>query len=138
MLTFLIVLVIIAAVLLVLVVLAQNPKGGGLSSQFGGSGTSQIMGVQRTGDFLEKLTWGLSIAIVVICMSSFIFIPRGEQRQGLTTPAMEKATDQPIMNNNLDDTPLGIEGAEETEMEIESDENGLDGLEGLTDENDEE
>ena len=31
-------LTIIAAVLLVLVVLAQNSKGGGLSSQFGGSG----------------------------------------------------------------------------------------------------
>ncbi|HBH22329.1 MAG TPA: preprotein translocase subunit SecG, partial [Cytophagales bacterium] len=50
MLTVIIVLIVLIAVLMTLVVLAQNPKGGGLSSQFGGSGTSQIMGVKRTTD----------------------------------------------------------------------------------------
>ena len=55
--TALIVIIIITAVLLMLVVLAQNPKGGGLSSQFGGSGATQMMGVKKTGDFLEKATW---------------------------------------------------------------------------------
>ena len=48
--------IIVLALLLILVVLAQNPKGGGLSSQFGGSGASQVMGVKKTGDFLEKAT----------------------------------------------------------------------------------
>ena len=40
-------LTILAALLLVLVVLAQNSKGGGLSSQFGGAGASQVMGVKN-------------------------------------------------------------------------------------------
>ena len=49
--------IIFICVLLVLVVLAQNPKGGGLSSQFGGS-TSQLMGVRfqgtRMGDMVGR------------------------------------------------------------------------------------
>jgi preprotein translocase subunit SecG len=61
-------------VLLVLVVLAQNPKGGGLSSQFGGGGASQLMGVKRTGDLLEKLTWGFAIALVVLTLSTHMMI----------------------------------------------------------------
>ena len=63
-------LIIFICVLLVLIVLAQNSKGGGLSSQFGGGGTSQLMGVKRTGDLLEKLTWGLAIALMVLSLSS--------------------------------------------------------------------
>jgi preprotein translocase subunit SecG len=55
-------LAIVSAILLVLVVLAQNSKGGGLSSQFGGSGASNLIGVKKTGDVLERLTWGFAIA----------------------------------------------------------------------------
>lgn len=61
--------IIFVCVLLILVVLAQNPKGGGLSSQFGGS-TSQLMGVKRTGDLLEKLTWGFAIGLVVLTLGT--------------------------------------------------------------------
>ncbi|PVY42456.1 preprotein translocase subunit SecG [Pontibacter virosus] len=61
-------------VLLILVVLAQNPKGGGLSSQFGGGGASQLMGVKRTGDLLEKLTWGFAIALVVLTLGTHMMI----------------------------------------------------------------
>jgi preprotein translocase subunit SecG len=58
------------AVLLVLVVLAQNSKGGGLSNQFGGSGASNLIGVKKTGDILEKLTWGLAIAIMAFTLAT--------------------------------------------------------------------
>ena len=62
--------IVFICVLLILVVLAQNPKGGGLSSQFGGGGASQLMGVKRTGDLLEKLTWGFAIALVVLTLGT--------------------------------------------------------------------
>ncbi len=65
--TFLIILIVLVSVLLTLIVLVQNPKGGGLSSGFAGS--SNLMGVQRTGDFLEKGTWGLAIALMVFCIA---------------------------------------------------------------------
>jgi preprotein translocase subunit SecG len=63
-------LIILFCVLLVLVVLAQNAKGGGLSSQFGGSSASNIIGVKKTGDLLEKLTWGFVITIMVLSLST--------------------------------------------------------------------
>ena len=65
---FISVLIIIVAVLLALVVLAQNPKGGGLAAGFGGA--QQIGGVQRTADFLEKSTWTLAAALMVLCLIS--------------------------------------------------------------------
>src|SRR5690554_3454042 len=59
--TLLIILIILASVLLSFLVLIQNPKGGGLAAGF--SGGTNLMGVKRTGDILEKGTWGLAIAI---------------------------------------------------------------------------
>ena len=62
--------ILFVAVLLVLVVLAQNSKGGGLSNQFGGSGASNIIGVKKTGDLLERLTWGFVITIMILALST--------------------------------------------------------------------
>ena len=61
--------------MLVLIILAQNSKGGGLTSQFGGSGASNIIGVKKTGDLLERLTWGFVIAIMVISLGTNIVTP---------------------------------------------------------------
>lgn len=58
------ILIVILAVVLILIVLVQNSKGGGLASNF--ASTNQIMGVRKTTDFLEKTTWGLIAAIVVL------------------------------------------------------------------------
>ena len=55
-------LIIFVCFLLILVVMVQNPKGGGLSSTFGG-GQQQIGGVQKTTDFLDKSTWVLAIVL---------------------------------------------------------------------------
>ena len=75
---FLIVIAIIICALLVLMVLIQNPKGGGLSSNF--SSSSQLMGVQKTGDFLEKGTWVLAIALMVLSMAINIAVKGGTQQ----------------------------------------------------------
>ncbi len=91
-----------AGVLLVLVVLAQNSKGGGLSSQFGGSSASNLMGVKKTGDLLERLTWGLAIAMMVFTLATNFTTPsptstsdelldRAKEQQGVqVTPALKK------------------------------------------------
>jgi preprotein translocase subunit SecG len=76
-------LAIFCAILLVLVVLAQNSKGGGLTSQFGGSGASNLIGVKKTGDLLERLTWGFAIAIMVLTLAT-----------NLTTSSTGAATDE--------------------------------------------
>ncbi|BAU56124.1 preprotein translocase subunit SecG [Mucilaginibacter gotjawali] len=73
----LLIIAIIVCVLLVLIVLIQNPKGGGLSSNF--SSSSQLMGVQKTGDFLEKGTWGLAIILIVLSMAINVAVKGGTQ-----------------------------------------------------------
>jgi len=69
------ILVIIASVILGLFVLIQNPKGGGLSSSFGGFG-NQIMGVKQTTDVLEKGTWLFAAVVGILCLVSPAFIPK--------------------------------------------------------------
>jgi preprotein translocase subunit SecG len=99
--TFIVGIIIFSAVLLVLIILAQNSKGGGLSSQFGGSGASNIIGVKKTGDLLEKLTWGFVVTIMVLSIATNFVNPRttggqneildraGEQSAPVTTPQLD-------------------------------------------------
>jgi preprotein translocase subunit SecG len=68
------VLILIVCVLMVLVVLVQNSKGGGLASNFASS--NQFMGVRKTADFLEKATWSLAIALLVLSLFSIFVIPK--------------------------------------------------------------
>lgn len=103
--------IIIVALLLVLVILAQNSKGGGLSSQFGGSGTSQIIGVKKTGDLLEKITWGLAIALMALSIST-TFVIDSNSGSGPVSPNVERAREQNILPNM---TNPALENAEETE-----------------------
>jgi preprotein translocase subunit SecG len=70
------VLVIIACFLQILIVLVQNSKGGGLAANF--TSTGQSMGIRKTADFLEKSTWTLAGAILILCVVSTASIPRGE------------------------------------------------------------
>ena len=70
--TFILVLIVIVAILLVVVVLAQNPKGGGLASGFGGSSATQFMGVKKTGDFLESTTWVLAVLLLSLSLTANI------------------------------------------------------------------
>jgi preprotein translocase subunit SecG len=71
----LIILTIIVCILLGLIVLIQNPKGGGLASNF--SSSSQLMGVQKTGDFLEKGTWVLAISVMVLSLAINVAVKGG-------------------------------------------------------------
>lgn len=64
----------LVCVLLMGVVLIQNPKGGGIDSTFGGSGANQMMGAAKSTDFIEKLTWGLAIALFVLCIITAIVV----------------------------------------------------------------
>lgn len=80
---FLVVLILIVCVLLALVVLVQNSKGGGLAANF--SAPNQIMGVRKTTDFLEKATWGLAIALMVLSLAATATIHAGQKSNVETT-----------------------------------------------------
>lgn len=98
---FFIVLIIIASFLIILTVLAQSPKSG-MAANFGAS--NQVMGVRQTADFLEKLTWGLSIAIVVLSLAATMAMPRADiaKSNDALQQAIEKQTEG---IQNFDITP---------------------------------
>jgi preprotein translocase subunit SecG len=72
---FISILIIIACVFQVMIVLVQNSKGGGLAANFTSAG--QSMGIRKTADFLEKSTWTLAAAILILCVVATATIPRG-------------------------------------------------------------
>lgn len=78
MLVFLTVLIAIVCILLMVVVLIQNPKGGGLDSTFGGASAQQMLGAARSTDFMEKLTWYLFAALIVLCLVTSLFAGGGQ------------------------------------------------------------
>ncbi len=88
--TFISIIIIIASILLILVVFIQNPKGGGLSSDFGAA--SQIGGVQKTNDFIDKTTWSLAGLIAVL--SIFLTIKMKSIEKVVETPETAP-TEQP-------------------------------------------
>jgi len=103
--TLIIILIIAVCLLLVGVVMVQNSKGGGLASDF--SSSNQIIGVKRTGDFLEKATWYLTIALIVLTLGSNFFIDRGEVVQ--EESAIQEQIDNAAMpaQGGADEAPIG-------------------------------
>jgi preprotein translocase subunit SecG len=94
--TLITILVIIVCVLLLLIVLIQNPKGG-LDSAF--SSNNQVMGVRKTADFLEKATWTMGIALVVLSIASAAVNPT-------KTISTEEEIQQSKMQEQVDDAAL--------------------------------
>lgn len=103
-----VVLIIICAVLLMGVVLIQNAKGGGLASNVGIS-TQMLGGVKKATDGIEKLTWGLMIALFALCIVSGFFFERtstttDENKElkvnnldGIIPPAVQNQPDQGLV-----------------------------------------
>ena len=67
------ILVVVVCICLGFFILVQNPKGGGLSGSVGGVG-NQLMGVKQTTDVLEKGTWIFASALVILALTSVIFL----------------------------------------------------------------
>ncbi|NPD91185.1 preprotein translocase subunit SecG [Xylanibacter muris] len=93
--TLLVILICIAALLMIGIVLIQESKGGGLSSSF--ASYNQIGGVRKTTDFIEKTTWGLAVAMVVISIACAYVVP-----QATTNISVMEGVENPTTNpNNL-------------------------------------
>lgn len=97
-------LIIVVCVLLSAVVLIQNPKGGGLSSTFGGVG-NQILGASRSTDIVEKTTWSMAILLLVLSFSSAFFI---DKRAASTSTALPQSEVEKRMNEtgNMNALPV--------------------------------
>ena len=92
--TLLVVLIVLVAILMIFIVLIQESKGGGLASNF--SSTNSIMGVRKTTDIVEKLTWGLAAALVVISVACAYVAPQAAGESSVLEGATQEQTALPI------------------------------------------
>ncbi len=103
--TVIVILILLVCLFLAAAVLVQNSKGGGLAANF--SAPNQIMGVRKTTETIEKITWGLAIALAVLSLAATIAIPRHTAGTEISTevdvnaaksltPAPAATTDAPL------------------------------------------
>ena len=86
--------------------MVQNPKGGGLSSSFGGD-TQQIGGVKKTTDFLDKTTWILATLILVLILFSNITLnSESDNFESELIQNQEQLDIEEILENTNDDPNL--------------------------------
>ncbi len=102
------ILIFLVSLMLMGIVLVQNSKGGGLASGF--SSSNQIVGVQRTTDFLEKGTWILAISLLVLCLISTAMIGTSSVEQ--VGSELEGIIDQEVVApiQGLDDNAVPLPG----------------------------
>ena len=94
--TFLLVILVIVSFALITAILLQSGKGGGLSANFGGSGTSDFMGTRQAGNFLTRGSWWLggaflALSFVLSLLSTRSRTPRSILDQPLTAPVTSPA-----------------------------------------------
>ena len=99
-------LILVLSFLLILIIMVQNPKGGGLSSSFGGD-TQQIGGVKKTTDFLDKTTWILaSLILVLILFSNITLNSESDNFESELIQNQEQLDIEEILENTNDDPNL--------------------------------
>lgn len=88
-------LIVLASILMCFIVLIQNSKGGGLASSFASS--NQIMGVRKTTDFIEKMTWSLAAAMVVLSIAASYVLPKATvETSVIEQNALKEQTTNPL------------------------------------------
>ena len=109
------VLILVTCIFTILIVLVQNSKGGGLASNF--SSSNQYMGVRKTADFLEKATWTLGAALILLSLLAGITGPRAGQDENSRLQGQfdESIMDQPSQTIDLPESF----GSELPEGEVE-------------------
>lgn len=86
-----IVIICILTVLLILIVLVQNSKGGGFAGEFGGLGSTQFMGVKKTTDLLEQITWGIGIGIMALTLATYVMVDKTAVAGGINSVNVDRA-----------------------------------------------
>jgi len=120
-------LILIIAVLLILVVLMQNSKGG-LGAMGGGGSASQLIGVKKASDVLEKSTWILIVLIIGLSIVANVLLKpettekaigegvggaKATQQQAApaTEPALQPQTEEiPTMQEEQSSDPSAEDG----------------------------
>ena len=100
--TTIVILIVIAAILMCAIVFVQESKGGGLASGF--AENNSLLGVRKTTDFVEKATWTLAGAMVVLSVITVFALPK-DQNQAGSVMEQQSAVEQTVNPNNMPGVP---------------------------------
>ena len=100
--TFLSILIIIVCALLVLIVLIQNPKGGGIASNF--LSTSQFIGAKQQVELIEQITWGFVGGLVVLCIAYAAIVGNGS-KQAVAQESIVGKSEMPMPGTSAPNVP---------------------------------
>ena len=115
--TFSIIMIVIASILLILAVLVQSPKSG-MAANFGAS--NQVMGVRETTNFLEKFTWTMAVAILVLSLVATTAMDSGRVAESNSSIAKDAAALQERVleaETAIPQAEIPVEVVEETPAE---------------------
>ena len=90
-----VILIVLASLCMIGIVLIQESKGGGLASAFSSANSS--FGVRQTTNFIEKTTWTLAAAMVIISVICAYVAPNATSEGSVIEKA---ATEQSTTNPN--------------------------------------
>ena len=93
--TLFVILIVLASFCMIGIVLIQESKGGGLASAFSSANSS--FGVRQTTNFIEKTTWTLAAAMVIISVICAYVAPNATSDGSVIEKA---ATEQSTTNPN--------------------------------------
>ncbi len=100
--TTIVILIVIAALLMCAIVFVQESKGGGLASGF--ADNNSLLGVRKTTDFVEKATWWLAGAMVVLSVITVFALPNNDAQTG-SIIEQQSATEQAANPTNMPAVP---------------------------------
>ncbi len=102
------VILIFLSILLIFFVLIQRSKGGGIAANF--AGNNQALSDRRATETVEKYTWGLLIAILVISIIANLHLS-SLKKSGDNENSQESVIQQSgnIQQNENSDIDLGIQ-----------------------------
>lgn len=105
------------ALLMVIVILLQSGQGGGLAGIASSAGTRQVLGTRQAPDLLEKITWVLGTAFIVLCiLINFLIQNEGPQESVIQQQAPQSQQQQqiPAPGEGGDAAPLpGNDGSQQ-------------------------
>ncbi|MES3630161.1 MAG: preprotein translocase subunit SecG [Longimonas sp.] len=83
------------AVVMVIVILLQSGQGGGLAGIASGGATRQVLGTRQAPDLLEKVTWVLGTAFIVLCiLINFLIQTQGPEESIIQQQAPQQQQQQ--------------------------------------------
>ncbi len=91
--TLILILVVLASLLMIGIVLIQESKGGGLASN--AAEMNNLLGVHKTTDIVEKITWGLVAFMVVGSVLAAYLVPSAQAESVISNEAVEQSQENP-------------------------------------------